>query len=160
MADPVTADVRAAIGELIAEAARLIDEDRLEDWVDLFTSPCRYRVTTRENYDRGLPISLIDCDSLGMLRDRVLSYREANIYNPHRDRHVLGPIRLLDQRDGVYEVYSAYALYQTNPAGESMLYSVGKYLDRIVFVGAAARFAERTVVADTAAIQNLLATPL
>jgi anthranilate 1,2-dioxygenase small subunit len=160
MADPVGAELRAAIADLIAEAARLIDEDRLEDWVNLFTTPCRYRVTTRENYDRGLPISLIDCDSLGMIQDRVLSYREANVYNPHRDRHVLGPSRLLGQRDDAFEVYTAYAVYQTNPEGESMLFSVGKYLDRIVFVSGAARFAERVVVADTSAIRNLLATPL
>jgi anthranilate 1,2-dioxygenase small subunit len=160
MADAAPTDVRTAIADLIAEAARLIDEDQIEDWVNLFTTPCRYRVTTRENYDRGLPISLIDCDSLGMLQDRVLSYREANVYNPHRDRHVLGPSRLLGQHTGGHEVYTAYAVYQTNPAGESTLFSVGKYLDRIVFVDGAARFAERTVVADTAAIQNLLATPL
>jgi anthranilate 1,2-dioxygenase small subunit len=57
-------------------------------------------------------------------------------------------------------VYSSYAAYQTSPDGESVLFSVGKYLDRIVFVAGEARFEERIVVADTWAIRNLLATPL
>jgi anthranilate 1,2-dioxygenase small subunit len=160
MSQPIAAEVRTAIEYLIFDAARLIDEDKLEEWVGLFAPQCRYRVTTRENFDQGLPIALIDCDSLGMIKDRVLSYREANIYNPHLDRHVIGNVRVLGERNGAYEVYSSYAAYQTNPDGESVLFSVGKYLDRIVFVAGEARFEERIVVADTWAIRNLLATPL
>ena len=95
-----------------------------------------------------------------MLADRIVSLRQANIYNLHHDRHVLGGARVLAEAGGEYEVYSSYCVYQTTPEGESTLFSVGKYLDRIRIDGDRARFRERIVVADTAAIPNLLATPL
>jgi anthranilate 1,2-dioxygenase small subunit len=41
-----------------------------------------------------------------------------------------------------------------------MLFSVGTYDDKVTFVDGAARFKEKVVVIDTAAIPNLLATPL
>lgn len=160
MTPRVPAEIRTAIEYLIYDAARLIDDDRLEDWIGLFAPQCRYRVTTRENVDQNLPIALIDCDSLGMIKDRVLSYREANIYNPHLDRHVIGNVRILGEQSGVYEVHSSYTAYQTNPEGETVLFSVGKYLDKIVLIDGEPRFQEHIVIADTWAVKNLLATPL
>ena len=153
-------DARNLIADLIADNARLIDDDRLEEWVDLFTDDCVYRVTTRENFDHDLPISLIDCDGIGMLRDRIVSLRQANIYNIHFDRHLVTGVRILRQDGDFYDVHSSYSVYQTTPEGESSLYSVGKYLDRIYIEANTARFKERIVVADTAGIPNLLATPL
>ena len=72
-----------------------LDEDRLEDWVELFDEECDYRVVTRENVEQGLPNVLMWCDNKNMLRDRVESYREVNEYNLHYDRHVIGPLRML-----------------------------------------------------------------
>ncbi|MSP98456.1 MAG: anthranilate 1,2-dioxygenase, partial [Betaproteobacteria bacterium] len=39
----------------MGEYAYLIDEDRLEDWVECFTDDCLYRIVPRENLDAGLP---------------------------------------------------------------------------------------------------------
>ena len=50
MTDP---EAKAALAELLAEYANLIDEDRLEDWLDLFADECIYRVVPRENFDLG-----------------------------------------------------------------------------------------------------------
>ena len=156
----VTLEQRAKIDDLVADAARLIDDDALEAWVELFVEDSVYRITTRENYDAGLPISLVYCDHIEMLRDRVASLRDANIYNIHHDRHLVSGIRVLSLSSGVCEVHSSYALYQTSSEGRSILYSVGRYLDKVVFVDDEARFKERVVVADTAGIPNLLATPI
>ena len=153
-------EIRAQIEDLIADAARLIDEDALEEWTELFVKDSIYRITTRENYDKDLPISLVFCDSIDMLRDRVKSLRQANIYNIHYDRHLVAGARILQEVHGVFDVHSSYALYQTNMEGRSSLYSVGRYLDKVIFDGAGARFKERVVVADTAGIPNLLATPI
>ncbi len=153
-------DARNLIEDLIADSARLIDDDRLEEWVELFTDDCVYRITTRENFDPGLPISLVDCDGIGMLRDRIMSLRQANIYNIHLDRHLVTGVRDRGQDGALYDVHSSYSVYQTTPEGESNLYSIGKYLDKIRIEGNTARFKERIVVADTAGIPNLLATPL
>ena len=89
---------RAALSDLMAEYGMALDEDRLEDGVELFEEQCDYRVVTRENVAQGLPNVLMWCDNKNMLRDRVESYRHVNEYNPHYDRHVIGPVRDLAHR--------------------------------------------------------------
>jgi anthranilate 1,2-dioxygenase small subunit len=153
-------EVVRRIEDLVYDAARLVDDERFEDWAELFTERAVYKITTRENVDAGLPIAVLFCDSRAMLHDRVLSLRKANIYNPHHDRHLVGNVRVLGVEDGAYRVHSSYVLLQTPPGGESRVFSCGKYLDVVGFEDGAARFRERVVVMDNAAVQNLLATPI
>jgi anthranilate 1,2-dioxygenase small subunit len=126
----------------MAEYAMAIDEDRLEDWVELFAEDCDYRVVTRENVEQGLPNVLMWCDNKDMLRDRVESYRHVNVYNPHYDRHVLGPLRFTGEQDGLLTFDVSYSLFQTTLEGD------------------AARLKTVTVIADTGLVPSLLATPI
>jgi salicylate 5-hydroxylase small subunit len=64
--------VRYEIEELFAEYAAALDAVDLERWPEFFTEPCFYEIIPRENYDRGLPLALMRCESQGMLRDRVV----------------------------------------------------------------------------------------
>ena len=95
-----------------------------------------------------------------MLRDRILSLREANIYNIHFDKHILGAVRILGVKRGDYSIQANYSLYQTNLDGESMLFSVGTYRDLITFSNDAPLFKEKIVIVDTFAIARLLSTPI
>ena len=88
--------VPAEVTALMAEYAHVIDGGRYEEWPALFTDPCLYRITTRENEDRGLPLSIILCDSQGMLLDRVVSVRTANVFIPHSYRHMVSCIQLME----------------------------------------------------------------
>ena len=123
----VSADTREILTALMAEYAMTIDEDRLEDWVELFAEDCDYRVVTRENVEQGLPNVLMWCDNKDMLRDRVDSYRNVNEYNLHYDRHVLGPLRFIGEKGGAWTFEVSYSLFQTTLEGESRLFSVGRY---------------------------------
>ena len=78
------AHVPASITALFADYALCIDNDRVEEWPGLFTDPCLYRITTRDNVLRDLPASIMMCDSRAMLMDRVVSIRSANVFEPHR----------------------------------------------------------------------------
>src|SRR5690348_11983907 len=91
-----------ALTALMAEYAMLIDEDQLEDWVELFDENCDYRVVTRENVEQNLPNVLMWCDNKNMLRDRVASYRDVNLYTLHYARHILGPIRITGNEGSVW----------------------------------------------------------
>ena len=42
--------IRLGVHELIGDYAERIDEDRLEEWPDLFGDPCRYLVISRANH--------------------------------------------------------------------------------------------------------------
>src|ERR1700742_5146183 len=100
--------LRHGVRELIGEYAECIDEDRLEAWPDLFTDPCRYLVTSRASHEAGLPQGIMYAASRGMLLDRVFSLRRANIFEPHRYRHVVGPIRLKELEAGTAVVQSNF----------------------------------------------------
>ena len=141
---------------LMAEYGMALDEDRLEDWVELFDEACDYRVTTRENVEQGLPNILMWCDNKNMLRDRVESYRNVNEYNLHYDRHVIGPLRMLG--DSTFE--ASYSLFQTDLEGNSRLFSVGRYRVEAVMKDGIAKLKTVLVVADTGTIPSLLATPV
>jgi len=156
--------LRQVIDELNAAYADCIDSDRLEEWPAFFTDPCLYRIVPRENSDASLPLALIYCDSRGMLEDRIVAHREANIYGPHAYRHLIGRACLLGNEDGLVMARTNYAVYRTwldaANYGTSELYSVGHYRDRIRVEGDTAKLVERTVVADTSRVDSLLATPL
>ena len=153
-------ETRELLTALMADYAMAIDEDRLEDWVELFTEDCDYRVVTRENVEQGLPNILMWCDNKDMLRDRVESYRHVNEYNPHYDRHVLGPLRFVAQKEGVCSFDVSYSLFQTSLEGESRLFSVGRYRVEARLESGAARLNAVSVIADTGLVPTLLATPI
>ena len=79
------------VQELQARYMQALDDDRLEDWPDFFADKCRYLVTTAENLSQGLPLGMIYATSRAMLRDRVRSLRQANVYEAQRYRHMIGP---------------------------------------------------------------------
>lgn len=152
--------IRHAAADLMAEYGLLIDEDRLEDWVELFEEACDYKVVIRENVEQGLPNILIWCDNRNMLRDRVASYRDVNEYNLHWDRHVIGPPRFLGEEAGTWTIEASYSLFQTDLEGASRLFSVGRYRIEFVMAGDAARIRTATVIADTGLVPTLLASPI
>ena len=156
----VAPDAREALTALMAEYAMAIDEDRLEDWVELFAEDCDYRIVTRENVEQGLPNVLMWCDNQNMLRDRVESYRHVNEYNPHYDRHVLGPLRFTGEKDGLWSFELSYSLFQTSLEGESRLFSVGRYRVQARLSTDAAKLKSVAVIADTGLVPSLLATPI
>jgi anthranilate 1,2-dioxygenase small subunit len=152
--------IRHAASDLMAEYGLLIDEDRLEDWVELFEETCDYKVVTRENVEQGLPNILIWCDNKDMLRDRIASYRDVNEYNLHWDRHVIGPPRFCGETAGVWTIEASYSLFQTDLEGASRLFSVGRYRIEFVMAGESARIRTATAIADTGLIPTLLASPI
>jgi anthranilate 1,2-dioxygenase small subunit len=156
----VPAEIRDVLTGLMAEYGMAIDEDRLEEWVELFDERCDYRVVTRENVEQGLPNVLMWCDNKDMLRDRIDSYRNVNEYNPHYDRHVLGPLRFTSESAGVWSFDVSYSLFQTTLEGESRLFSVGRYAVEAVVQNGKPLLRSVKVIADTGQIPSLLATPI
>ena len=151
---------RDALADLVAEYGMALDEDRLEDWVELFEEACDYRIVTRENVEQDLPNVLMWCDNKNMLRDRVESYRNVNLYNPHYDRHVIGMPRIVSEKGGVVTFDASYSLFQTTLEGESRLFSVGRYRVEARLGKDRATLKSVMVIADTGQIPSLLATPI
>lgn len=156
-----TIDAYRAIEDLHARYVRCIDDDRLEEWPELFTDPCRYLVTTRENVTRKLPFGLIECTTGGMLRDRVGAMRRVNVYEPHTYAHHISGLVVAERADGAYDARSNYLVVRTDTAGAMTLFSAGVYDDVVVVDDdSSARFRERIVIAESRRIDTLLVIPL
>jgi anthranilate 1,2-dioxygenase small subunit len=149
-----------AICALEYRYARLLDDDRLEEWPNLFVERGVYKVIPRENLSREPALPIFFCDSRAMMQDRIRSLREANVYNVHYARHVVSNIEILTERDGVFEVAACYTVYQTDLDGQTKLFSVGQYRDVIANGDGELKFREKIAVCDTFNIPNLLAIPL
>ena len=152
--------VRLGIHELIGAYAECIDDDRLEEWPDFFVDDCRYLITSRESHDAGLRHGVIYCASRGMLVDRVNALRRANIFEPHRYRHIVGPTRIAAAEAGVVEARSNMLVARIMHDGTTGLFATGRYLDRIDVSRQPFRFQERLVVLDSQKIDTLLVIPL
>ena len=147
----------AAVYDLFAEYGALIDLAKFDDWLDLFADECNYQILPWENFDRGLPAALVFCDSRAVLEDRLRALREANKYNIHTDRHLIGLPRILD--DGI-AAEAPFVVYQTDQEGETRLFATGLYRDRLQLVGSRLKIRDKLVLLDTFAVPTLLATPL
>jgi 3-phenylpropionate/cinnamic acid dioxygenase small subunit len=154
------AAVRRGIHELIAAYAECIDDDRLEEWPQFFVADCRYLITSRESHAAGYRHGIVYAASRAMLEDRVMALRRANIFEPHRYRHIIGPTRIVAIEGGVAEVRSNFIAVRVMHDGEMSLFASGRYLDRIDVAAALYRFRERLVILDSQKIDTLLVIPL
>jgi anthranilate 1,2-dioxygenase small subunit len=155
----MTAD-RIALLDLLAEYGALLDQAQYDAWLGLFAEACRYRVVPRENWDRGLPAALILCDSRAMLEDRIMALREANKYNIHTDRHLIGLPRSLPSSGDGLAIEAPFAVYQTDQEGETRLFATGLYRDRLERSGSGLKIRDKFILLDSFAVPSLLATPL
>jgi len=160
MSPPADIAVRLGIHELIAAYVDCIDDDRLEEWPDFFVENCRYLITSRESHEAGLRHGVIYAASRGMLLDRVLALRKANIFEAHRYRHVVGATRIIGIEGHVAEARTNFFAARIMHDGDTQLFATGRYLDRIDVSRAPFRFIERLVVLDSQKIDTLLVIPL
>ncbi|MDE2580508.1 MAG: aromatic-ring-hydroxylating dioxygenase subunit beta [Rhodospirillales bacterium] len=157
---PVAPALRARIEDFLAEIARLIDDDAVECWPEAFAEDATYRIIPRDAFEAGQPVGILSCEGRGMMRDRVLALRTANIFEPHRTCHVLGRPRLTPATDGTIEARSTFALYRTQQGGRTELFAAGKYLDRIIERDGALRLASREVVLESGQVDILIVLPI
>ena len=152
------ADLLFRLAALNAAYARCIDDDRLEDWPELFLERCTYKITSAENLRRGYAAGIVYADSRAMLRDRVAALREANIYERQTYRHIVGMPALREA--GTIAAETPFLVVRTMRDGRMDLFATGVYLDRVQDDAGALRFAERIVVCDSSRVDTLLAIPL
>jgi anthranilate 1,2-dioxygenase small subunit len=153
-------DVFHLILQAQADYARCIDDDRLEEWPAFFDDPCTYRITTAANYREGLEAGIVFASSHGMLVDRVSALREANIYERHAYRHILGVPAILKEDGDRIHSETPFLVARIMRDGDTDIFATGRYLDVYRVRNGAVTIAERIVVCDSSRIDTLLALPL
>lgn len=153
-------ELRARLTDLYGAYQDALDDGELERWPDFFTQDCLYKVIPLENFERGLPIALIYCESRDMLFDRVVALRETTLYLPRKMRHLTGSIRLRAIEPEGLRLTANFALYQTMVDQPSELFLCGRYHDRVVEADGSLRFAERVCVYDSTVVPSSLVYPV
>jgi anthranilate 1,2-dioxygenase small subunit len=153
-------DAFATVAALNARYARCIDDGALADWPQFFTERCLYKVTTADNYADGLEGAVIFADSRAMLVDRVAALADANIYERHAYRHILGAPFVVSEDEAGVRSETSFVVVRIMRDGTTDIFASGRYVDVVRVENGEAKLAERIVVCDSSRIDTLLALPL
>lgn len=156
----IAQDTYAILNQLLAAYARCIDNGDLSAWPQFFEEKCLYKITSAENYERGLEAGIVFANSRGMLSDRISSLREANVYERHTYRHFLGLPWISSQNGNEVHSETSFFVMRIMRDGVTDVYATGRYLDRFKLNGNSAKISERIVVCDSSRFDTLLALPL
>lgn len=143
-----------AIHGLWARYAAVLDAGDLEGWVALFTEDATYKVMTKDNYDKGYYVGLMD-DTKARMRDRVSVLRQYYHLEPVTYRHLWTPISLELQADEAVAATVHFAVFTTRQGCLPELLAVGRYFDLLRYVANAWQFQRRLVVLDNEMVTEM-----
>jgi salicylate 5-hydroxylase small subunit len=153
-------ELRLMLDELYAEYAACLNEERFEQWPDMFTDDCVYKIISRENYERGLPLATWLSEGRGYLLDRVEAIRKTMMYAPRYMHRTVSGIRVLGWHDDVLQVRASYLAIETLLDDRSRVFNCGQYVDEITVVKEQFKFKKKLCVFDSLVIPNSLIFPL
>jgi len=154
-------EIRLEIEEFNAEYAAVLDAGRVQDWPQFFTDDAIYRITGRENADAGLPLGLVYCEGIGMLRDRALAISRTTMFAPRYLLHQVTNTRVLAlDASGEISAEANYALFETLVDEKTTLQQVGRYHDRFVRQDGHLKLKARHCVYDSLIIDTALIYPV
>ena len=154
-------ELRLEIEEFNAEYAAVLDAGRVQDWPQFFTEDAIYRVTGRENADAGLPVGLVYCEGIGMMRDRALAISRTTMFAPRYLLHQVTSTRVLAvDSSGEISAQANYALFETLVDEKTTLQQVGRYHDRFVRQDGRLKLKARHCVYDSLIIDTALIYPV
>ena len=156
-----TRELRLEIEEFNAEYAAVLDAGRVQDWPQFFTEDAIYRITGRENADAGLPVGLVYCEGIGMLRDRALAISRTTMFAPRYLLHQVTNTRVLAvDPAGEIAAESNYALFETLVDEKTTLQQLGRYHDRFVRQEGRLKLKVRHCIYDSLIIDTALIYPV
>jgi salicylate 5-hydroxylase small subunit len=145
---------------LYSDYAAAVDSADWDRWVDFFVEDSEYKIQPRENFERGFPLCTLALLSKNMLKDRVYGIHETLYHDPYYQRHVVGLPVIRENRDGIIVAEANYAVFRTKLSGESTVFNVGRYLDRIIRNQDGLKFISRLCIYDSEMIPNSIIYPL
>jgi len=154
-------ELRLEIEEFNAEYAAVLDAGRIQDWLNFFAEDAIYRITGRENADAGLPVGLVYCEGIGMLRDRALAISRTTMFAPRYLLHQVTNTRVLAvDPSGEISAQANYALFETLVDEKTTLQQVGRYHDRFIRQEGRLKLKARDCVYDSLIIDTALIYPV
>lgn len=162
------------INEINAQYAQVLDQKEFDAWPDFFIEQGRYQIQARENFERAHPLSLMDLESQGMMKDRVFGVTQTIFHAPYYTRHIIGQALLMGSATAqalhhshtlptdqlLWMSCSNYAVFRTKPGSVSEVFNVGQYKDLWLPTPDGLKLAWRRCVYDSELILNSLIYPV
>lgn len=145
---------------LYSDYAAVVDSAQWEKWVELFVDDCEYKIQPRENFERGFPLCTLALLSKNMLKDRIYGIHETLYHDPYYQRHVVGMPIVREVSGDLIVAEANYAVFRTKLSGESTVFNVGRYLDRLTRESGTLKFVSRLCIYDSEMIPNSLIYPI
>lgn len=156
----MTAEIQLSIERLYSLSARYLNDGPLSEWPELFTENCSYRIVSRANFEAGLPLAIMRCDSRGMLKDRVYAVESTMMYEPRYTRHHITDVLIREIGDAGYRVTANFSVIESLPDDLPRILIAGHYRDRIVSADGLLMFAEKLCIYDSDLVPNTIVYPV
>ena len=141
--------------------AAALDEQRLDDWAEMFTDDAFYVVISRENADRGMPVGLIYCENKAMICDRAFAHQHTAMFAPRYLRHLIANLNVKEESGGTIIARANYVVLQVLfDRPDATLHQVGTYYDKFRRTDRGLKLAERRCVYDNLLVPNALCLPV
>lgn len=154
-------DLRDAIADFHAIYAAELDRGDVEKWPDFFTDDACYRVIARDNHEAGMPLGLMYCNGMGMLKDRAYAIKHTEMYAPRYVLHSVSLVRVL-AFDGTHATAEAnFLVHETLVDEPTRLLMAGRYDDRFrVMPDGRLKLAKRDCIFDSVLVSNCVVFPV
>lgn len=147
---------RLAIQDFVQRSARLLDDEDLTAWLDLFDDPCEYELCAYSTELRRLTV--------WWRADRALLAQQMQDVNQHvRDPaqrlHLVSP-PTVELNGNTAHANATFTVYRTIPSGETTLYVAGRYEDALVLRDGQWRYSRHRAIVHTRVLDTFTHLPI
>lgn len=160
---PQNLELAADVELLYTSYCEALDDADTDRWPSFFSDDGQYRITTKENLERGMPLCLVLCEGQAMLRDRAAALGRAVFHRRRFQRRMISGLRLktFNDLDGQgIETCASFVVYESMDDEPSRLLACGRSMDVIVREKQALKFKQRLCVIDSRVMPDSLVFPI
>ena len=157
---PVDAETERAAVALIYKAARLIDDRKYMEWLELFTEDGEYSAITYENLNhKGL--RLYRDAGKPMIYERVAYLMGVWQVPRGKTIHLVSNTEVsAGEHENTAQAVSNFIMTRTADLEHTVLHAAGRYVDRLERQGGAWLFKDRLVIVDSNLLPGEFTEPL
>jgi len=142
---------QAEVEELLFREAALLDEWRLDEWLELLTTDARYEVPSNDRPDADPANTLFTvADDMARIRGRVTRLKDKNAHAEFprsRTRRLISNVRIVGTNASELRVEANFVVYRFR-RDESVREYVGRYRYVLRAEGGSLKIARRQAVLD------------
>jgi len=146
--DPDDALKKDAVTAYLYRLSRMLDDFDIAGFVGEFTDDGSYRLIPRDNYERGLPVHVID-DNKGRLIYRMNVITDHWHYERFRETRMLSNVMVEFAGATAAVAKSNLIVYRTDAEGRTNLHMTCVLEDRLVVIGGRWRIKDRIAILES-----------